>query len=890
MDPEKQLEDYFQCVSLSDEAKALIRTVWCSPPARRVASGRGNVCGRYPSRKNGVSIQFESHKVEKRFLILMEYDTRVRGYRDQVLIKLMRTDAQGRPRAWMTAVDYVSLRDDGAVFVECKKEEELQRLSQDKPDLYLKDADGKWRCPPGEAYAAQFGMRFEVVSSADLNPVLDRNITFLEDYLSEEGWLSEGAQKKIQDLVRAKVGITLRDMLPRLDRKEIDTLYGLIACGQVWADLHRIPLAEFDRVQLYESHVTGEAHNIVLQTVTVPQELSAFIEADVQENMLRWEGKSWSVVATHSDHITLLGDGRSLQLRTDEYERLLKNGNIQLPAPAQNFGTAFDHRLAKARPEDLTVANRRYAAVFQLRGMAAVTGHVPSRTYRRWKAKYRHAEQVSGCGFQALIPRTSERGNRRRKLSEAVIELMHEVASTYHVTPEGDNKTLAYGHLKNACDERKIPVPSSRTFSREIARLPRVDVVRKQKGDKAAYQFELPLHLFYDTPIHGDRPFEIVHIDHTLVDVMLVCSVTGEFLGRPWLTLAMCAFSRRILAIYLSFDPPSCASVMMVLRIMVRRFGRRPHTIITDGGKEFHSIYYETFLNIFKITQKTRPPAKPRFGSVIERIFGTANSQLFHRLIGNTKLTKIPRQLTKKLNPCNLAVWHLVGLYDELQHWAYDTYDTMPHSTLGTAPRDLFERTLELTGFRTHRRCAYDETFRILTLPPCAVRKVVPGQGIKVNQIWYSAPALSDPQVEGATTVRRDPFDIGHIYAFVNKRWVECLSSHYLMLRGHTERERELVSAELRQLRRLGHNISEINSAILAREFQKTTKSQAHALQVKKDREQANALNRLEGTSTPLLIDGPAAQGPRAEEVQSLIVSRVPLLPDPSTLTTYGDF
>jgi len=243
------------------------------------------------------------------------------------------------------------------------------------------------------------------------------------------------------------------------------------------------------------------------------------------------------------------------------------------------------------------------------------------------------------------------------------------------------------------------------------------------------------------------------------------------------------------------------------------------------------------------------------------------------------------------MNPANLAIWDLLGLYDELEHWAYDTYDTMRHSMLGVSPRDRFERTLELTGLRSHRRFAYDETFRILTLPCAGSRKVVPGRGIKLKQIWYSAPDLSDPHVEGTMVVtRKDPFDIGHIYAFVKNRWVECLSSLYLMLRGHTERERELVSTEQRQLRAQGNNVSEINSAILAKEFVKTNKTQAHTLQVKKDREQRSVLNRIEGTTSSLLIDSPSATGTRPQSLESTRVSRVPLLPDPSKLTTYGDF
>ena len=51
-------------LNLTERAENLIQQIRSSNPARLVQSGRGNVSGRYPSRKMGVTIQFESHKNE----------------------------------------------------------------------------------------------------------------------------------------------------------------------------------------------------------------------------------------------------------------------------------------------------------------------------------------------------------------------------------------------------------------------------------------------------------------------------------------------------------------------------------------------------------------------------------------------------------------------------------------------------------------------------------------------------------------------------------------------------------------------------------------------------------------------------------------------------------
>lgn len=85
----------------------------------------------------------------------------------------------------------------------------------------------------------------------------------------------------------------------------------------------------------------------------------------------------------------------------------------------------------------------------------------------------------------------------------------------------------------------------------------------QRKGRRAAYQREIFYwELHRTTPRHGDRPFEIGHIDHTQLDVELVCSRTGRPLGRPWVTFLIDAYSRRLLAVYLTFDSPSTSLLL----------------------------------------------------------------------------------------------------------------------------------------------------------------------------------------------------------------------------------------------------------------------------------------------------------------------------------------
>ncbi len=324
----------------------------------------------------------------------------------------------------------------------------------------------------------------------------------------------------------------------------------------------------------------------------------------------------------------------------------------------------------------------------------------------------------------------------------------------------------------------------------------------KRRGRRAAYQFEPPyLELHLTTPRHGDRPFHICHADHTELDLEIVCSSTGRNLGRPWLTILMDAFSRRLLAFFLSFDPPSYRSSMMLLRECVRRHGRLPQILVVDGGKEFESVYFETLLARYECTKKTRPPAKPRFGSVCERLFGTS-TQLIYSLAGNTQITRNVRQVTTSVDPKNHAVWTLEFLYKRLCEWAYEFYDTTMHPALGQTPRDCFTLGLQRSGNRPHRQIQYDDEFRMMTLPTTArsTALVNCGKGVKINHLHYWSTVFRDPAVEGTRVpVRYDPYDAGTACAYVGNHWVSCYSEHFSSFRGRSEREMMIAAAELRK-------------------------------------------------------------------------------------------
>ena len=176
---------------------------------------------------------------------------------------------------------------------------------------------------------------------------------------------------------------------------------------------------------------------------------------------------------------------------------------------------------------------------------------------------------------------------------------------------------------------------------------------------------------------------------------------------------------------------------MMVLRECVFRHGRFPEMVVVDGGKEFHSDYFDSLLARYSCSKATRPKSKSRFGSEMERVFGTTNEEFIHNLEGNTQATKNVRQLTPAVDPKRHAIWTLGELYARIQEWAYEQYDTNEHGGIGQTPAEAFNQGIFLWGRRGGDLITFDDAFVYYTLPttPKGTAKLHPSLGVKINNM-----------------------------------------------------------------------------------------------------------------------------------------------------------
>src|SRR5690606_31386764 len=97
---------------LSPETRKLIEIIRSSEPSRLVNSGRGNTPGNYPSKKMGVTIQFESRTVELAAIYVKEHDVDVYEYYDQPPQFVIRYQVNGENRGHKYTPDFFVISED----------------------------------------------------------------------------------------------------------------------------------------------------------------------------------------------------------------------------------------------------------------------------------------------------------------------------------------------------------------------------------------------------------------------------------------------------------------------------------------------------------------------------------------------------------------------------------------------------------------------------------------------------------------------------------------------------------------------------------------------------------------------------------------------------------
>ncbi|NYZ14817.1 transposase family protein [Azospirillum sp. RWY-5-1] len=395
-------------------------------------------------------------------------------------------------------------------------------------------------------------------------------------------------------------------------------------------------------------------------------------------------------------------------------------------------------------------------------------------TLSRWLALWERA----GTGdVRILLPKYHKRGpdcsTLHPFLRDRLKDLIDEVYmnrsqnKAKHVHAALHREVVAWngrhgpdGHL--AC-------PSLRTIQRHIEALDQRDRLLKRKGRKAADAVFKPV-------MKGPEPdgiMEVVEIDHTRLDLVVLADDTKVELGRPWITAAIDRHSRCIVGFHIGFESPSTVSLMLCLRHMMtpKAYVKQqypdvrteypcwgvPDMVVNDNGPEFlgNSLKEAALQLGFRI--EWAPVDCPEFKGKIERFFRTANEEVSHRVSGTVNPSIRKPGGAEAAGPACIPFGVLVARF---HHWLLDVYHNQVHEGIGDVP---IRRWLAAEARRPPRRPTSMKALDVLRIIDVAtpVKK-----GIRWKNLWWNGPVVADiralPSFKRGDKVRIrvDPLDV----------------------------------------------------------------------------------------------------------------------------------
>ena len=162
-----------------------------------------------------------------------------------------------------------------------------------------------------------------------------------------------------------------------------------------------------------------------------------------------------------------------------------------------------------------------------------------------------------------------------------------------------------------------------------------------------------------------DAPLQVVQIDHTLADVMVVDGLTRRVARRPWISVALDVATRCVVGISVSFDRPSAATVaLLVTRVAFSKESLMkaldlnaqwpmhgiPESLHLDNAAEFRGRALKGGCAEYGIKLIYRPVGRPQFGGHIERVIRTLMERL-KGLPGATGQSTKPRRGKAPIKP-----------------------------------------------------------------------------------------------------------------------------------------------------------------------------------------------------------------------------------------------
>lgn len=440
---------------------------------------------------------------------------------------------------------------------------------------------------------------------------------------------------------------------------------------------------------------------------------------------------------------------------------------------------AISPDLTEVPPRDWQEARRRLEIIQPLAAVADRTRSSVSSAAQQLQLSVTHAYRLlkrydADPRLTSLLPARRGRKQGERRLPAVVEDVIRSAIEEIYLTRQKPRASVLIEEVRRRCRVLGLAPPSGKAVRQRLHARPASEVLARREGRKVARDRFGAI----TGSLDAAWPLSLVQIDHTLVDVIVVDSITRAPIQRPWLTLAIDVHSRCVPGFYLSLEPPSATSVAMCIAhaalpketwlatlgidVSWPVFGI-PERYHLDNAREFRSEALRRGCEQYGIAIDYRPVATPHYGGHIERLMGTMMGKV-HLLPGTTFSDS---RVKGDLDPEKTATMTL----DEVQRWLVHAiageYHHSVHSAIHLPPLAAWNRGLVGDEHTPGRGGPVEVTdprrFLIDFLP--LERRLVRREGVALHSIHYWSDALSvwvgRPQ---KMIVRYDPRDLSRIY------------------------------------------------------------------------------------------------------------------------------
>jgi putative transposase len=515
----------------------------------------------------------------------------------------------------------------------------------------------------------------------------------------------------------------------------------------------------------------------------VRREIAGVLPVAVMRNLDRphegFDARSWEETLTRLDYVEFC----------DRFFSPAKtNRRGRFPANPKGFRRIADFvaRLRRRRVAQATGTHFKHLS------RESFSGSTVRDWYKRWAR--------SGREMSALVPCHDAKGSFGSNLDGDVLEIMGRWIRERYLTEERPDMSIVYdavaGEIEKKNEQRVTPlsVPSYDTFRRCIRQwVTPYDLVCLRQGEKKAknkfgHNHRAPQPL---------RPLEIVEIDHTPLDLLLVDDDGMRSRGdrrkkvtyRVWLTLARCQMTKMVFGFHLSRDQPSWTSVMCAMKMGVGEkvldgidvrspwpvFGV-PEVLKMDNGPEFHSKSLRAAAGQLRMELRRMPRKTPHMKGGIERTIGIVSRDFLGFLPG--RLFSNP-QVRGDYDSQGRAAVDFEKLQELLTIYIVDILHNKPMGVLlGRTPLMMWE---SFAGYNVRMPPDPADLDAVLAL---TIDRTVTKAGITFLGLIYRSPQLSGLRKRAGhigkmLMVKVDPMDLGSVLVLDESdgnrrgRWIE---------------------------------------------------------------------------------------------------------------------